>query len=555
MRTAPTAHRASGAGEEDAGDPSREPDGSSSSGHAGDNESSLPGSLPVTLPSGRSFTLPSWILRLALGGIVLTGIALRFTSRSNLWLDEALSVNIASSDSLGDVFEGLRHDGHPPLYYVLLHYWMQVVGEGDMAIRALSGIFALASLPLAWVAGRRLAGGAGARWALILVALSPYWVRYATEARMYALVMLLVLAGYLLVNDALQRPSPLRLAGVAAVAGLLLLSHYWAFWLLGAAGLLLAWRWWRAPTERPATFKVLASIGAGGLLFLPWLPSFLYQARNTGTPWAGPVRPLAIVHLTLGDLGGGVLLNEAFIYSLMLVILCLLALFVVRSDQLRLTLDLRTAATVRPELAAVAVTVGIGAVMGYLTTSTYQSRYAAVFVPLIFVAAAVGLVRLVGVARLLVGGAVVGLSLLGVGWTLYYQRTQSGPVAQEVAARAEPGDVVVYCPDQLGPAYSREMPDGLVELAYPALDAPERVDWVDYGARNAAADPLAIAEHIQELAGDSSVFVVWRGGYETFGRQCEEMVGRAGQGRLVEQLISVDTGKYYEPANLFWIHG
>lgn len=555
MRTAPTAHRASGAGDDATDAPSRESDGPGSPGYTDGNRSSLPGSLPVALPAGRSITVPSWVLRLALAGIVVAGIALRFVSRTNLWLDEALSVNIASADSIGDVFEGLKHDGHPPLYYVLLHYWMQIVGEGDVAIRALSGVCALAALPLAWVAGRRLAGGAGARWALILVALSPYWIRYATEARMYSLVMLLVLAGYLLVGDALKRPRPIRLAGLAAVSGFLLLSHYWAFWLLGAVILLLAWRCWREPAERLVTFKVMASVAAGGLLFLPWLPNFLYQARNTGTPWAGPVRPLAIVHLTLGDLGGGVPLNEAFIYSLMLVILCLLALFVVRSDQLRLTLDLRTAATVRPELSAVALTVGIGAVMGYLTTSTYQSRYAAVFVPLIFIAAAVGLVRLVGVARLLVGGTLVGLSLLGVGWTLYYQRTQSGPVAQEIAARAEAGDVVVYCPDQLGPAYSREMPDGLVELAYPALDAPDRVDWVNYGARNAAADPLAIAEQVQELAGDSSVFVVWRGGYETFGTQCEELVGRTGQGRAVEQLISQDTGKYYEPANLFWIHG
>ena len=49
---------------------------------------------------------------------------------------------------------------------------MEVVGESDFAVRALSGIFAVASLPLAWIAGRRLAGKAGARWALVIVALS-----------------------------------------------------------------------------------------------------------------------------------------------------------------------------------------------------------------------------------------------------------------------------------------------------------------------------------------------------------------------------------------------
>src|SRR6266508_4170772 len=146
----------------------------------------------------------------AVTGIVVLGIALRLYSPSKLWLDEALSVNV-SKLSLGDLFEALRHDGHPPLYYVLLHYWMQLFGEGDIAVRALSAIFGIATLPLAWLAGRRLAGVSGGRWALVIVALSPYCVRYSTETRMYSLVMLLVFAGYLVLNDAVREPTPLRL--------------------------------------------------------------------------------------------------------------------------------------------------------------------------------------------------------------------------------------------------------------------------------------------------------------------------------------------------------
>ena len=91
------------------------------------------------------------------GAVVVAGVVLRFVQRSPLWLDEALSVNIARLP-LGDLLEALRHDGHPPLYYLLLHGWMEVVGEGDVAVRALSGVFAVATLPLAWIAGRRLAG-------------------------------------------------------------------------------------------------------------------------------------------------------------------------------------------------------------------------------------------------------------------------------------------------------------------------------------------------------------------------------------------------------------
>src|SRR4051812_46724049 len=88
---------------------------------------------------------------------VAVGLIFRFWTTSHLWLDEALSVNIAKLP-ITKIPDALRHDGHPPLYYFLLHFWMRAFGDGDIAVRSLSGVFAIATLPLAWVAGK-LAGG------------------------------------------------------------------------------------------------------------------------------------------------------------------------------------------------------------------------------------------------------------------------------------------------------------------------------------------------------------------------------------------------------------
>src|SRR5687767_12138522 len=57
--------------------------------------------------------------------VIAAGIAFRFLARSELWLDEALSVNVAHLP-LSELPETLRHDGSPPLYYVLLHFWTRV---------------------------------------------------------------------------------------------------------------------------------------------------------------------------------------------------------------------------------------------------------------------------------------------------------------------------------------------------------------------------------------------------------------------------------------------
>jgi mannosyltransferase len=472
---------------------------------------------------------------------------LRFVQRSPLWLDEALSVNIAALP-VGDIPEALRHDGHPPLYYVLLHYWMDVVGTSDAAVRALAGLFSVASLPLAWIAGRRLAGGAGARWALAVAALSPFLVRYGTETRMYSLVVLLVMAGYLVLTDALAAPTWPRLCGLALVSGLLLLTHYWAIYLLATVGIVLVARAWRRPDDRAATVRITVAVAAGGVLFLPWVPSFLYQSAHTGTPWGRPFRPTALVQTALVDMGGGGVI-EAALYASVLVLLVVVALFTVRSSGHGMVLDTRTAPIVRWELAVAFGVLAIGAVAGYATNATFQGRYAATVVPLLLLAAAVGITRVPGGGRLVVGGVFLGLSLFGVVWVNYYQRSQSADVAAVVAAEARPGDVVVYCPDQLGPAYSREMPDGVVEMAYPTLGSPDRVDWADYGERNEAADPAELATEILDRAAGNAVFLVWMADYATFDDQCEELLTELGTS---ESLVEQDRAGYFEPANLHW---
>jgi hypothetical protein len=292
----------------------------------------------------------------------------------------------------------------------------------------------------------------------------------------------------------------------------------------------------------------MASLAAGGLLFLPWLGGFLYQSANTGTPWGEPFRLTAIVQATVADMGGGAV-TEASLYGTAVVVLALLALFAARSSGHEIELDLRTTPTVRRELATVGLVLAIGGAVSLATSATYQSRYAAVVVPFVLLAVAVGIVRVPGTARAVAAAVYLGLSVLGIGWVNYYQRTQADEVAAEVAERARPGDVVVYCPDQLGPAYSRAMPDGLVELAYPRLAPPERVDWVDYAETNAAADPVALAEEIRDRAGDNAVFLVWMSEYRTLGQQCEQLVSALG---LTENLVVQDNDRFYEPAFLHW---
>lgn len=482
---------------------------------------------------------PPWFTA-AVGLVVVVGVILRFVVDTPLWLDESLSVNIARLP-LGDIPAALKQDGHPPLYYVLLHGWMVLFGESNVAVRALSGLWAVALIPLMWIAGRRLGGRRGALLAVAVLALSPYAIRYATETRMYAMLSVLALAGWLVVSDALEAATWPRLVGIGVLTSLLLWTHYWSLWLLAVVGIALLVHRWRArrrgdPHAVRAASRVIGAIVVGGLTFLPWLPTLLYQGAHTGTPWARPVRPTEMVIFTISDLGGGPF-PESALLGVCLTVVVLLGVFGAADGPARVILDLRTRVRARPLLVLVAGTMAVACVAGYATGATYATRYASVFFPFVILLAALGLLQLVGrVARYGTLGVLLLLGVAGVAQGAVQDRTDSVRSATAIHQRSAPGDVVVYCPDQLGPAGSRVMGPGLDQVTYPEFLPPERVDWVDYDERLAAADPNRFADELIERAGDHQIFLVYSTSYQTHEAICPALRDAISTHRTPEEL-------------------
>ena len=431
---------------------------------------------------------------------------LRLIAPSALWLDEAQSVAIARSD-LGGLYTGLRQDGAPPLYYLLLHGWIAVFGEGAFAVRALSGLFSVVSLAVAWSLGRRLGGPRVGTALVLLLASSPFAVRYASETRMYSLVVLLVLLGGLAVSWAATSAGPRPVLAVAAAGTALLWTHYWAVHLLAATALvcLAGLRRHRAPALR-----VLGGLVLAGLLFLPWLPTLRWQSAHTGTPWANG-GGLASISTALEAWQGGdtviaVLLGHA------LVALAVLALVTVPAGG-GVRLGLSPSPTRWALLALSLGALVIAGLASLLTASAVAARYSSVALPAFLALVALGVA---GLPSRRAGGAVLAGCVLA-GLVLSVQqvglpRTQAAEVAAALAD-AEPGDTVLFCPDQLGPSVSRLAPGGLELVAYPDLRPADRVDWTDYAERNRSVDPASVAAELSARAGDSAVWVVTSRGY------------------------------------------
>lgn len=516
---------------------------------------------PSAVPAAR----PAVRRAVALGAIVavvVVGVVLRIVVRSDLWLDEALTVNIARLP-LGEIPAALRVDGAPPLYYVLLHLWMAVFGESDAAVRALPALFGIITLPLAYEAGRRIGGPESARAhrvgliALVLVAASPYAIRYSSENRMYILVIDLVLLGYIVLHRALERPSAGRLAAVGAVVAALLYTNYWCLYLLVVVGAITLWRALRAPEggdpdERNAARRILVAIVLGGLCFLPWLPTFLYQSANTGTPWGTALTPTVAFAYTVLDFGGSAY-AEGWPLATTLFLLALVALVGRARDARRIDVDIATVPGVRWEWAVGTAALGLGLALAYLTGTAFQTRYAAMCFPLYILAVAIGLMCFADLrVRAGILAVVVALGFVSGVRNAITDRTQATEVAAALRREARPGDVVGYCPDQLAPDVSRLLPDslGLRQFAYPEFAPPYRIDWTDYAERNRRADPLRFARELERRAGDRTVWFVWSGGYRTYGLQCERVIGELARLRGDRRIVVNVRPKVFEKMGL-----
>ena len=489
-------------------------------------------------------------------GVALTAaIVLRIWTQSDLWLDEALTVNIAHLP-LSQIPSALRHDGAPPLYYVLLHFWMQVFGTGDIAVRALSGLFGVVSLPLAWVCGRRLGGRRVAWAALLIMAASPFAVRYSTETRMYSLVIVLTLFGCLALESALRDPRATNLVKVAVVGGLLLLTHYWALYLVAAVFLVVAWHAWKDPDpQRRRNYRrVLVGVAGSGILFLGWLPTFLFQAIHTGTPWSQPAQFSAMVNAVSEFAGGGTSAGRAL--GLLFFALVGLGLFGAAIDARRVELDWRTRPRGRWLGFVTLGTVALAIIAGYLTSSAYTSRYTAViFAPFVLLVALGTTVFADKRIRHGIIAACVVFGLVGSVSNVTTNRTQAGQVTRAIMATGRPGDIVAYCPDQLGPDASRLLGSQFHQVAFPRGNPPQIVDWVNYSSAVKAASPMAFARSLVARAGTAhAIYFVWAPGYRSYGGKCAAITTELD--KLLPtptQPVTLKGSKYYEPSNL-WVY-
>jgi hypothetical protein len=427
--------------------------------------------------------LPAWA---RVGGFLLIVLAGSVIIRTRYlggqyWMDEAITVGI-SSHPLSAIPGVLRMDGSPPLFYLALHVWMSLFGSSETATHTLTLVIGMITVPVGMWAGWSLFGKRAGMMAAVLFGFSAFVTEYSQETRMYVLMALLgLLATTGFLHGFVYRRRRYVVLFSVSLA-LMLYTHAWSLFY-GAASVVALFFIWRLSDERERQGllrdAVLAYIGAG-ILFLPWVPTFLYQATHTAAPWDTTPHFGAPVQLSRNIMGGDRVTAAVVIAA----VIGLSGLMVRRT---RHTREARLMWT----MVALATGTLLFAWLASQVTPAWVPRYFAPVVAPILLLGAFGMAR-AGV----VGAVALVLSIVFLAnpssYTPQY-KSDMKDVAAELAPRLHPGDLVLVGQPEQTPLAYYYLPGGLrfFNTAGSVRDA-SFMNWVNALDRLRSTHPAAV---------------------------------------------------------------
>ena len=358
---------------------------------------------------------------MALSALTVLSLYLRTRQlNAGFWIDEGISVGIAHHH-WSAIPSLLREDGSPPAYYMLLGLWIRMFGDGERATHALSLLFGLACIPLAYAAARAVfRDRTTALVCALLAALEPFLTYYAQETRMYELeAFLSLVAAYAYVEGVLRGRRRWTVVLIPTLA-LMVYAHNWGlFFCLGVAVATFVF-------ARDRVRTLLAVAAGVAVLYAPWLPTLLSQSQHTGAPWstAPSFRDLFFAPSTV--LGG----DGAYIALLLAAIAAFAVVVQQRTDEERtivLTLTTMVGATI------------VAAYVSSQISPAWTTRYFSIIVGPLLLLGARGVVRAQRIGLV----ALVAVVFIWATYSVRDDKENARQITAGVQPYLRPGELIV----------------------------------------------------------------------------------------------------------------
>jgi uncharacterized membrane protein len=218
------------------------------------------------------------------------GLSTHFFMSYGIRLDEAQSL-WQTAHSLPRLLEIIAEDVHVPLYHVVLHYWQILWGNSVVSARFFSLIFFVLSIPLTYNLGKNLYSKNVGIFAVIVLAVSPFLNWYASEARMYSLLMFLTLLQVNAFVEIFRKNTRISWYVYLLSTILGLYTHY--FFVMSILAQIIFW--WIYCKQFPKNFRVnmFLTMTAVFLAFIPW-PAYVLSLGSSSNTKPSLIPPSSI---------------------------------------------------------------------------------------------------------------------------------------------------------------------------------------------------------------------------------------------------------------------
>ena len=171
-----------------------------------------------------------------------------------------------------DTIKGLAQEEpqHPPLYYAIARFWAQWFGSSPTAMRSLPVLFSLLVFPCIYCLCIELFYSSIVGWvAVVLIAVSPIFIRYAQEARQYSLWTVMILLSSVVLLRAIRLKTKFSWIAYAVTVALSLYCHLLSGLVFIGHGIYVFTSERFRPSKTFTAYLLASSFGI--LTFTPWL--------------------------------------------------------------------------------------------------------------------------------------------------------------------------------------------------------------------------------------------------------------------------------------------
>jgi len=308
---------------------------------------------------------------LLLAIILFIGLFLRIydLDGESMWFDEGNSVHLARLSPLEIILEPGSHV-HPPLYFITLHYWINLFGEVQFSMRFLSVIFGFLALLLMYRLGAFIFDRTTGILSTLILALSTFHIHHSQEVRMYTIVTFFILLSMYFFLKLLKEKKYINSLGYILSTAFLLYTHYSSFLIILLQTIYLISFLISSKEDhilnikRWIMFQLILL-----LLYLPWLWVFVFQTIKIQT--LGPDMHTASAHsiyLFLLEYAG----VSLFLLIFFLILACF-SIFKIKNKRLRI--DRANAGKIYLLLLWFFVPLGAIFLISKFTFLNFRSRY------------------------------------------------------------------------------------------------------------------------------------------------------------------------------------